>query len=162
MNRLMAGLVLFALATAAPYAGLAATRHDAGGPNSISLAALVAAQSPSLSATQKHEMLELLYGALPSAPAGATVSVRAQSIVCHVGNVDLMARGCSLSFGSTTVSLTGGAANELIAAMAEAGVPPNGAAGTIYYNVTSLACTIDFDQIREAAGEGADCAYGSP
>lgn len=161
LRRVLVGFFLTVTIVATATRAAFAAPHVAAASSAISLAALVAAQSPSLSATQKREMLDLLDDTLP-APSASPVVVRVQRIVCHVGDVNLMARGCALSFGSRSVSLTGASANALIAAMAEANVITNGAAGTVYRSLSSLACTIDFSEIRRMTGGGVNCTYTAP
>jgi hypothetical protein len=60
-----------------------------------------------------------------------------------VGNIDITAHSCKLTFGTKTVNLTGDAAYELYATMALAGVPSEGAAGTISESLSHLVCTIN-------------------
>src|SRR5262249_61084684 len=67
-----------------------------------------------------------------------TISVTADSIVCSVGNVDITAHSCKLTFGTKTVNLIGDAAYELYATMALAGVPSEGAAGTMFWGLSPL------------------------
>jgi hypothetical protein len=40
-----------------------------------------------------------------------------------------------------------------------AGVPSDGAAGSIFESVSKLSCTLDPARINEKAGAGADCSY---
>ncbi len=129
------------------------------GPAALALAALVAQQSPLLTITQKHQVVQLLNGTIPATAAGYTVAVRATKILCRMSDVDLTSRSCTLTFGKRSVSLAGREANELFATMGEAGIPSQGAAGTIYESAMSLACTIDFTQLRARAGGGATCTH---
>ena len=51
-------------------------------------------------------------------------------------------RSCQLTVGGRTKTLTGEAANALYATLAAAGVPSDGAAGSIFESVQGLACTL--------------------
>ena len=137
----------FAATTTTGHAGLA-------------LAALVAVYSPVLNAPDKLAMERLFDGRqnFPF-PAGQTIKIVADKIVCKAGNVDITTQSCALSFGAKTVNVEGRRANELFATMVEADVPSDGAAGTIYEGLTSLACTIDPNEIKQNSGGGASCAY---
>jgi hypothetical protein len=127
----------FAATTTTGHAGLA-------------LAAVVAVYSPALNAPDKLAMERLFDGHqnFPF-PAGQTIKIIADKIVCKAGNVDI----------AKTVNIEGRRANELFATMVEADVPSDGAAGTIYEGLTSLACTIDPNEIKQNIGGGASCAY---
>jgi hypothetical protein len=130
------------------------------GPNALALAALVAGHSPALSAVQKHQMAELFDGHIALIPPGAgPISVTADSVICRASNVDISSRGCTLTLGTTTVTVKGRLANELFATIAEAGVNAQGAAGTIFIGLTHLSCTIDPHAIRRSDGSGASCSY---
>jgi hypothetical protein len=91
-------------------------------------------------------------------PVGAIV-VKASKLVCRSSNVDLLSRSCSLSFGAHTISLRGRRAHEIYATIAEAGVPADGASGSIYEALKDLSCTISPVAIREKAGGGATCSF---
>jgi hypothetical protein len=131
-----------------------------GGHAGLALAALVADYSPVLAPHQKQAMERLFAGDenFPF-PAGQTIHVAADKIVCKAGDVDITARSCALSFRARTVNVAGRRANELYATMIEAGVPSDGAAGTIYEGLTGLACTIDPNAIKQNSGGGASCDY---
>jgi hypothetical protein len=45
------------------------------------------------------------------------------------------------------------------AALALAGVPSDGAAGSIIARLSELNCTLDPAKIKDKAGAGADCSY---
>jgi hypothetical protein len=144
-----------AIVAQAAFAATTTTGH-AG----LALAALVAVYSPVLNAPDKLAMERLFDGHqnFPF-PAGQTIKIVADKIVCKAGNVDITAQSCALSFGAKTVNVEGRRANELFATMVEADVPSDGAAGTIYEGLTSLACTIDPNEIKQNIGGGASCAY---
>ena len=128
-------------------------------PGALALAALVADRSPMLTVSQKHKMAQILNGSVPNAPKGYKILVRADKTLCGVSNVDLTERSCTLAFGMKTVSLQGRWANELYATIGEAGIPSQGAAGSLYEGVAHLSCVIDFDPLRSKTGGGASCSY---
>ena len=134
-------------ATATGYAGLA-------------LAAVVAPYSPTVGWREKQWLEQLFDGRQNFVvPKGAKIAVAAASIVCKAGDVDITARSCALTFGAKTVNIAGRRANELYATMIEAGVPSDGAAGTIYEGLTKLDCAIDPNAVKQNDGGGASCAY---
>jgi hypothetical protein len=156
----MAGLVV-ALLLASPNA-LAST---AAGNSALALAALVAERSPLVRPLEKRVIARLFDGQLNfDFAAGKKISVQADAIVCRVGNVDITSRACTLTFGTKKVELRGRKAHELFTTLAEAGVLPDGAAGTIYESLAHLSCTIDPNEIKEKAGGGAACKFdpGAP
>jgi hypothetical protein len=55
--------------------------------------------------------------------------------------------------------LKGRRANELNATALEAGVPSEGAAGSIFESFSHLVCTIDPNDIKQKAGGGANCTF---
>lgn len=137
-----------------------ANAATASGPNALALAALVADHSPALTVAQKHQMAWLLDGYVARIPSGAgPISVNADSVTCRASNVDISSRGCTLTMGTTTISLKGRLANELFATIGEAGVHAQGAAGTMWIGLTHLACTISPQAIRRRDGSGATCSY---
>ena len=72
-----------------------------------------------------------------------TISVTADAIVCSVGTVDITAHSCKLTFGAKTVNLTGRAAHELYATMAQAGVPSQSTTNALSVGLSHLMCTIN-------------------
>jgi hypothetical protein len=156
----MACLVV-GLTLASPNASAA----TATGNGALALAALVAGRSPLVSPTQKRAMARLFGGQLNfDFPAGRKISVQADAVVCRVSNVDITSRACTLTFGTRKVELKGRNAHELFATVAEAGVPSDGAARTIYESLAHLSCTIDPNEIKEKGGGGAECKFdpGAP
>jgi hypothetical protein len=154
MKRIACPIV--ALLITSPSA-LAATT---AGHSALALAALVAERSPQLRPTEKRAMKRLFDGQLQfHLAAGKKISVQADTVVCRVSNVDITARACTLTFGAKKVELKGRKAHELFATVAEVGVPPDGAAGTIYESLSHLSCTIDPSEIKEKAGGGAACKF---
>src|SRR5439155_18319941 len=92
-------------------------------------------------------------------PANQMISVTADSVVCRTGNVDISARSCKLIFGTHVRTVKGRKANELNATAIQAGIPSEGAAGTIFESFTHLACTMDPNEIKQRAGGGANCTF---
>jgi hypothetical protein len=134
----------------------------ASGPFALALSALVAEHSPALSASEKRVVAHLFGGDLNvSFPANQTITVKADSVVCRVSDVDISARSCELTFGAHKHKLKGRAANELYATAVEAGVPSDGAAGSIFESLSQLVCTIDPGQVKQKAGGGANCTFTS-
>jgi hypothetical protein len=56
-------------------------------------------------------------------------------------------------------TLKGRQANEIYATEAVAGVPSDGAAGSIFESLSNLVCTLDPGEIRQKAGGGANCTF---
>jgi hypothetical protein len=136
---------------------LAAT---ASGSSAFALASLVAVHSPVLS-TGDTALIRRLFNGHFHQLRGATkvISVEANAIVCSVGNVDLTAHSCKLTFGGKTINLTGDKAYELYATMSQAGVPSEGSAGAVHESLSHLVCTINPLEIAKRDGGGADCTF---
>ena len=114
-------------------------------------------------ATEKEVLNKLLDGMDDfTYPAGQTISVTAGQITCKAGNVDINAHACDLNFGKDVAALKGRAARELYATLAEIGVPPDGAAGSVFEVVSKLACSIDPSEVIKNTGGGAHCDYTVP
>src|SRR5262245_34344223 len=135
----------------------------------LALASLVAANSPLLIRHEKRVMSRQFGGRSNiTLPMNRKISVRADAVVCRLSQVDIPSRSCELTFGATSVNLTGRRAHELYAtlaaALAEAGVPSGGAAGSIFGSLAHLVCTIDPGEIAKKAGGGAECTFdaGAP
>jgi hypothetical protein len=141
------------------FASQAAAAETANGSGALALA-LVGNVSPSLGAVEKSALMKLLDGKTDFAfPAGKTISVAAEKVTCRAGNVDIASHSCDLTFGGQVVSLKGRSAHELYATLAEMGIPPDGAAGSIFEAVSNLKCTIDPNKVMQKAGGGAECHY---
>ena len=84
------------------------------------------------------------------------ISVTADKIVCRVSNVDITARSCELTFKGSKQTITGRRASEIFATEAMAGVPSDGAAGSVSESLSKLNCTLDPAEIRQKAGGGAE------
>lgn len=161
-------LLCFLLVADPGVPAVGATGSAAGsaiGSSALALAALVAADSPSLGGNEKAVMARLLAGDANFAfPPNMTILVRADAIVCRASNIDITRRSCELTFGTQQVMVEGREAQGLFATMAEMGIAPEGAAGTIYESLSQLSCTIDPAEIRQKSGGGADCMFeaGAP
>jgi hypothetical protein len=90
---------------------------------------------------------------------GRKISVTADTIVCRTGNVDITARSCELTFKNGKRTLKAREANELYATEVMAGVPADGAAGSVFESLSKLNCTLDPKAIKEKAGAGAECTF---
>ncbi|HVN91066.1 MAG TPA: hypothetical protein VMT61_14735 [Candidatus Binataceae bacterium] len=151
-------LVMSAILAYTTTAAAAATTIN--GASALALAGVVGAKSPALSSNDKHILAHLFDGDLTvSYPANQKISVNADSVVCRTSNVDITDRSCALIFGTHHRSVKGRKANELNATAIQAGVPSQGAAGTIYEGFTHLACFIDPNEIKQKAGGGATCTF---
>ena len=133
---------------------------DVSGHSGLALAALVAANSPTLAASDKTTMAALFDGKTAGPfPAGKKITVQADGVTCVAGNVDITHFSCDLTFGGKTVSLSGRQAHEIYATMGEVGVPEDGAMGKIYEGLSHLACTVDPNEVKQASGEGVSCTF---
>ena len=140
--------------------GSSAWADQASGNSALALSALVAADSPVLTANDKKVMAQLFDGDLTfSFPAGKTIVVKADSITCSAGDVNISMHACQRVFGGQTVSLTGRAAHELFATLIEAGVPSDGSAGQVHESLSHLDCTVDPNEIKQQDGGGAACKF---
>jgi hypothetical protein len=138
--------------------GSAATAGTAGGSAALALAGVVATYSPLLSSGEKKAVAAFFAGNADF-PYKNKITVAADKIVCRISNVDITARSCELTFKNKTNTIKGREANELYATEVFAGVPSDGAAGSIFESVSKLSCTLDPAGIKDKAGAGADCSY---
>jgi hypothetical protein len=136
-----------------------ASAANVSGNGALALAALVAEQSPLLTAMQKSTMARLLNGIVPKYPPNATIVVKADKVVCRASNVDITEHSCALTFGPRTVNLKGRRAHELYATIGEVGVPSEGAAGSLFEALSNLNCTINPNEVAQRAGGGASCTF---
>lgn len=143
---------LWLAATSAVLAG------SATGSAAFALAAIVAAHSPRLSPAEK-KALAAFFDGKTDVPYSGKIKVAADKIVCRTSNVDITARSCEVTFAGEKVTFRGREANELYATEAMAGVPSDGAAGSIFEGVSKLACTLDPAAIKDKGGGGAECSY---
>jgi hypothetical protein len=156
MSRLVSLCILSAiLATAAPAWAASTTVN---GSAALALAGVVAPNAPDLSTADKKEVAAFFDGNT-STSYKTKITVTADKIVCRVSNVDITARSCELTFGKTVKKLTGRAANEIDATEAMAGVPSDGAAGSIFEGLSKLSCTLDPAALKDKGGGGASCSY---
>ena len=145
------------------FASHPAAASTVNGNGALALAALVGEVSPFVSAPNKRVLAKLLDGdANFSFPSGHTISVVTEMLSCRASNVDIKSHSCELKFEKHNVVLRGRRAHELFATVAEVGVPPEGAAGSIFEAVSNLRCTIDPNEVKQNSGGGAQCNYASP
>jgi hypothetical protein len=130
------------------------------GNGALALAALVAEPSPNVTASDKTVLGKFLNGqtSVPYAP-NKKITVAAGAVTCRTSNVDITQHSCDLTFGAKKVATHGRKAHELSATLAEVGVPPDGAAGSIFEAVSNLDCTIDPAEVKQKGGGGAHCAF---
>ena len=145
---LLAGLSMTAAAPAAKINGSAA----------LALAGVIAPHSPNLSAPDKKTVAAFFDGGVIT-PYGNTITISADKIVCRTSNVDITERSCEISFGKTGTKLNGRAANEIYATMTMAGIPADGAAGSVFESLSKLNCTLEPAAIKEKDGSGVTCNY---
>jgi hypothetical protein len=156
VRSLLACTLVVACAASAGAADPAPTK--ASGSTALALAGVIAPLSPTLSGAEKKAISTLFAGSSDISAKRAVV-VTADRIVCRTGNVDITIRSCDVSFGKKVRTVNGSTANEIFATIALAGVPPDGAAGSIFESLSRLSCTIDPNAIRRRDGSGADCTF---
>jgi hypothetical protein len=137
-----------------------ASAATAMGSSALALSALVAENSPMLTASDKLVLAALFEGHLDVPVSGdGKISVRADSITCSAGDVDISAHACNLVFGKKTLTLKGRKAHELFATIIELGVRPEGAMGRVYDSIAHVNCAIDAKEIEQRDGGGASCSF---
>ena len=137
----------------------AASAANISGPGASALAGVVAPHETGLSAAKRLVISKSFAGHHPSYPAGQKIIIKANKIVCRQSNVAINQRSCALTFGSHNVNLTGRPSHEIFATLIEAGVPSDGAAGSVFETLTALTCTIDPNEISQNTGGGASCTF---
>ena len=147
-STILAALV-FSLVVAAATGATAASTSVTGSA-ALALAGVVAPYS-SLPAADKKAVAAFFKGD-PNAPYAKKIIVTADKIVCRTSNVDITARSCELTFKISKRSLKGREANEIYATEAMAGVPSDGAAGSIFESLSKLSCTLDQKALKDKAG----------
>jgi hypothetical protein len=138
-------------------ASSAALAGSVEGSSALALAALVAEHSPDVKAGNKLLLEKFLNGRVYS--YGKKINVAAGGINCKASNVDITLHECNLTFGAQKITTRGRKAHELYATLVEAGVPSEGAAGSIFEALSNLDCTIDPSEVKQKAGGGANCTY---
>jgi hypothetical protein len=151
----LAVLVISLLASGASTASAASA--TASGQAALALAGVVALYSPLLTSDEREAVSALFVGQ-SGVRYAKKISVTADRIVCRVSNVDITARSCELTFKGAKQTITGRRASEIFATQAMAGIPADGAAGSVSESLAKLTCTIDPAEIRKKAGGGADCS----
>jgi hypothetical protein len=126
----------------------------------LALAAVVAQHSSLLSAQEKDALARSFNGEVNIGfPANHKISVKADTVVCRVSDVDIAERSCEVTFGMQKISFKGREANELNVTAFAAGVASERAAGTIFTSFSHLDCTIDPQEIKQKTGGGANCTF---
>ena len=128
------------------------------GPNALALAGVVALYSPLLSGDERETAAALFVGE-KDIPYAKKITIVADKIVCRVSNVDLTSRSCELTFKGKKQTIGGRRASEVFATEALAGVPSDGAAGSIFESLSNLNCTLDPKAIKQKDGSGASCTF---
>ncbi len=136
----------------------AAAPVSVSGSTALAVAAVIVPYSPRLSAYEKRTIAGLFNG---HARAGKKLTVTAESIICRVGNVDITARSCEMTFDKGKRILQGREANEVYATLTAAGAIAEGAAGSMIQTVTRLGCTLEPNVIKDNSGGGADCSFAT-
>jgi hypothetical protein len=135
----------------------AAAPTTVSGSVALALAGVVAPYSP-LPAAEKKAVAAFFAGNTDVSYA-KKITVTADKIVCRTSNVDITARSCELTFKGSTRTVKGREANEIFATEVMAGVPSDGAAGSIFESLSKLSCTLDPKALKDKAGAGADCSF---
>ena len=149
--------VLTLLLFCASVSAASAASATASGSAALALAGVVTPYTCLPSAEKKA--VAAFFAGQTSVGYSRKISVTADKIVCRISDVDITARSCELTFKGKTRSLKGRAANELYATEVMAGVPSDGAAGSIFESLSKLTCTLDPREIREKGGGGASCSF---
>jgi hypothetical protein len=128
------------------------------GPNALALAGVVALYSPLLSGDERETAAALFVGEKDVRYA-KKLTITADKIACRVSNVDISARSCELTFRGRKQTVNGRRASEIFATEALAGVPSDGAAGSVFESLSNLSCTLDPKAIKQKDGSGANCSF---
>ena len=135
----------------------AASAGSVSGSMALALAGVVAPYS-CLPPVEK-KVVAILFGGKSNVSYAKKISVKADKIVCRISNVDITSRSCDLTFKSSKRTLKGREANELFATLAMAGIPSDGAAGSVFESLSKLDCKLDPKEIKDNAGGGANCSF---
>ena len=152
----LAVLAVSLLACGASNASAASA--TASGQTALALAGVVALYSPLLTSDEREAVSALFVGQSGGRYV-KKITVTADKIVCRLSNADITARSCELTFKGAKQTITGRRANEIFATQAMAGIPADGAAGSVSESLAKLTCTIDPAEIRKKAGGGAECSF---
>ena len=145
------------LFTAGASSASAATA-TVNGQAALALAGVVALYSPLLTSDERETVSAFFVGQTGGRYI-KKIEVTADRIACRVSNVDITARACELTFKGAKQTITGRRASEIFATEALAGIPADGAAGSMSESLGKLSCTIDPAEIRKKAGGGAECTF---
>lgn len=156
MNHGKLAILALALSLAGATAADAAAT-TVSGSTALALAGVVAPYSPLSSGDKKA--VAALFGGKSNIAYARKIVLTADKIVCRTSNVDITARSCELTFKTVKRGLKGREANEIYATEIMAGVPSDGAAGSVFESLSKLSCTLDPKVIKENAGGGADCSF---
>jgi hypothetical protein len=129
---------------------------EAFGTSALSLASLVGAYQPGLSAAQKSALKGMGDSKMVK---GAPFKVKADIVTCHSSNVDIAEHNCTLTFAGKDTQIVGRAAHELDATLREARVEGDAGAGNIYTRVSKLVCVVEPNTVAERGGGGAKCTW---
>jgi len=152
-------LVLLAVPLLACNASAAsAASATISGQAALALAGVVALYSPLLNSDEREAVSALFVGQTGGRYA-RKITVSADKIVCRASNVDITARACEMTFKGAKQTITGRRANEIFATQALAGIPADGAAGSVSESLSKLTCTIDPVEIKQKTGGGATCTF---
>src|SRR3954468_19859024 len=150
-------LLVLSLLTAGA-SGASAASATVNGQSAMALAGVVALYSPLLTSDERETVSAFFVGQIGGRYA-KKISVTADKIGCRVSNVDITARSCELTFKGAKQTITGRRASEIFATEAMAGIPADGAAGSVSEGLSKLTCTLDPAEIRKKAGGGAECTF---
>lgn len=154
MKRAIALVIPLILAATTAYAA------QSSGNAALALAATIGWHSPDLSNSDRSAMAAVLDDFSKPLPTPARpIVIKADKIRCRMGDVDIAMHECVLTFGTKTVTLSGAVGQNFLATMIENGVQADGAAGTIYYTVAPIRCTVDVAQVKAHDGGGAKCIF---
>ena len=96
------------------FVGPPAFAGSVNGNGALALAALIADRSPSLTRAERVLLSAYLDGRPKmDFPRSKKIILRANAVVCRIGNVDITAKNCNLTFGGQTISLVGRQAQAL-------------------------------------------------
>jgi hypothetical protein len=129
----------------------------ASGPAALALAGVVALYSPLLTADEREAVSAFFVGQ-SGVRYARKISVTADKIVCRVSNVDITARSCELTFKGAKQTISGRRASEIFATEAMAGIPADGAAGSVFESLSKLNCTLDPAEITKKTQAAAPIA----